>query len=193
MRQDGKFGEVENSIGLPDEDNDCVAVFFAQALPPARCPFPAKQGRAQGGMDGGLRRGKQRALRLPQAKSGRQSHHQQGKETMHHHRGLCALGKAQEVPGMLALFEDPILNHTAPVVGIKDRERVVDRSIGQIDRASAFGHPIVPAAHHHRIDRLALIVASMRVLGLSGCSIPRVAQRGSSKVATACWPGSLSK
>ncbi len=175
MSQDGKFGEVENPIGLADEDNDFVAVCFAQTLPPARCPFPAKQGRAQVGMDGGLRCGKQRALRLPQAKSGAQPHHQQGKETMDHHRCLRALGKAQEVPGMLALFEDAILNHTALVIGVKDRERVFDRSISQIDRASAFGHPIVEASHHHRIDRLALIVASMRVLGLFGCSIAIVA------------------
>ena len=112
---------------------------------------------------------------MPQAKSSTQPHHQQGKETMDHHRGLGALGKAQEMPGMLAFFEEAILNHTAPVVGVKDRERVADRGIGQIDRASAFGHPIVPPAHHHRIDRLALLVASLRVLSLFGCSIAIIA------------------
>ena len=94
---------------------------------------------------------------------------------MHHHRRLGALGKAQEMPGMLAFFEEAILNHTAPVVGVKDRERVADRGIGQIDRASAFGHMIVPAAHQHRINRLAHIVASPSVLCLFDCSIAIVA------------------
>jgi len=63
MSQDGKFGEVENPIGLPDEDNDFVAVCFAQTLPPARGSFPAKQRCAQVRLDGGLRRGNQCALR----------------------------------------------------------------------------------------------------------------------------------
>ncbi len=70
MSQDSKFGEVENPIGLPDEDNDFVAVFLAQALPPARGPFPAKQRRTQVRLDGCLRRGNQRTPGLPQAKGG---------------------------------------------------------------------------------------------------------------------------
>ncbi len=175
MSQDGKFGEVENPIGWSDEDNEFVAVFFAQAVPPARCPFPAKQGCAQVRMDGSLRRRNQRAPRLPLAKGGTQPQHQQRKIAMHHHRGLGALGKAQQMPGMLARFEDPMLNHATPVLGVKDRQRIADRSIGQVDRASRFRHAMVEAAHHHRSDWLALVVTSLRVLGLLGCSIAIIA------------------
>src|SRR5258708_16983854 len=94
---------------------------------------------------------------------------------MHHDRRRRSLGKVQEMPGMLALFEEAILNHTAPIIGIKDPKRIADRGIGQIDRASTFGHPIVPTAYDHRIDRLPLIVASPSVLGLFGCPIAIIA------------------
>src|SRR5258708_23452708 len=53
-----------------------------------------------------------------------------GKETMDHHCCLRARGRAQELPGMLALFEDPILNDTAPVIGIKHGERIAHLPIG---------------------------------------------------------------
>ena len=71
---------------------------------------------------------------------------------MHHHRGLRALRKAQELPGVFALFENPILNDAAPVIGVENAEGIAHLSIGQIDRSPAFGDAILPANDDHRID-----------------------------------------
>src|SRR5258708_22431668 len=84
---------------------------------------------------------------------------------MHPHRGLRALGKAQEMPGVLALFENPILNDAAPVRGVENAERIAHLPIGQIDRSSACGHAILPATDDHRIDGLTTVIASRGVLG----------------------------
>jgi len=51
VKEDGTCGEMEHARGLAGEDNDCVAVFFAQPLTPAGYAFSAKQGRTEGGKD----------------------------------------------------------------------------------------------------------------------------------------------
>ena len=85
---------------------------------------------------------------------------------MDHHSGLGFLGEPPEVPGMLALLENAILNHRAPVIGIKDHKWVADRTIGQVDGAIGGRCPIVPAAHHDGVDGLSFVLAPMRVLRL---------------------------
>ena len=115
---------------------------------------------------------------MAQAKSSTQPHDQQGKETMHHHRGRGALGKAQEMPGVLALFENLILNDTAPVIGVENAERIAHLPIGQIDRSSAFGDAILPATHDYGIDGLADEIAAMSVLGVLDLSIAIVTGQG---------------
>src|SRR5713101_8878200 len=70
------------------------------------------------------------------------------------------------MPGILPLLENAVLDHRAPIVGVKDHERVTDWAIGQVDGARAGWHPIVPAAYDDRVDGLSLVVASMRVLCL---------------------------
>ena len=81
-------------------------------------------------MNGGECRGSSHLLLLPQPKGRRQPHDQQGQVAMHDHRRLGSFGKGQEVPGMLAFFENAIFNHTAPVIGVKYRERITYLSIG---------------------------------------------------------------
>ena len=51
------------------------------------------------------------------------------------------------MPGILALFEDAILNHTAPIIGVKYDERIADGAIGQIDGSPCFWDTILPLAH----------------------------------------------
>ena len=102
-------------------------------------------------------------LGLPQAKGGTQPHDQQGKVTMHHHRSLDFLGELPQMPGMLALFEDAVLNHGAPVVGIKDDKGIADRAIGQVDRAIGGRHPIIEASYDDGVAGLAFVVAPMSV------------------------------
>src|SRR5260221_11419670 len=97
---------------------------------------------------------------------------------MHHYRGLAALGKAQEVPGMFALFEDPVLNDAAPGIGVENAEGIARIPIGQIDRPSAFGAAILPATHDHGIDGLATVLAPMPALGLLGLAIAVVTGQG---------------
>src|SRR5260370_40668487 len=97
---------------------------------------------------------------------------------MDHHRGLGALRKAQEMPGILALFENPVLNDAAPVIGVENAERIAHLPIGQIDRSSAFGYAILPPTHDHGIDGLATVIASMSVLGVLGLSIAIVPGQG---------------
>jgi hypothetical protein len=61
---------------------------------------------------------------LPETKGDTKPHHQQGKVTIDydgHHRPF---GKPQQMLAMLALFEDAIFNHAAPVIGVKDREGI---------------------------------------------------------------------
>src|SRR6266436_8686228 len=53
-----------------------------------------------------------------------------GQVAMHDHRRFGALGKLQQMPGMLALLENPILNHTAPIIGIEDHEGIAHLAIG---------------------------------------------------------------
>src|SRR5207302_4002828 len=67
-------------------------------------------------------------LGLPQAKGGTQPHDQHGKVTMHHDSGLGFLGELAQMPGMFTLFEDAVLNHRAPIVGIKDDKGIADRA-----------------------------------------------------------------
>ena len=93
-------------------------------------PSPPNKAELKLGSTCGLGGGSGRLLLLPQAKSGRQPHDQQGQVAMHHHCRFGALGEVQQMPGMLAFFEDAIFNHTAPIIGVKDHERIVDLSIG---------------------------------------------------------------
>lgn len=95
---------------------------------------------------------------------------------MDDHRCLRAFGKAQEVPGMLPLFENPILTDAAPVRGVKNDEGIVAVPIGQGDGSPAFGDAMVPASYHHRIDGLASGVAPMGMLGV--LSLARAIVRG---------------
>ena len=82
---------------------------------------------------------------------------------MHHDRRFRSFRELAQVPGMLALLEDAILNHRAPVVIIKDHKGVGHRAIGQIDRALGRGRTIVPPPHDDRIDGLSFVIASMGV------------------------------
>ena len=93
MGQHGKFGELENPIGLTNEDNDFIAIFFASALTPAGRAFSVKQNGTQGGKHLSGQGGSGGSLGLPQAKRATQGHHEQRKETMDHHRRLGAFGK----------------------------------------------------------------------------------------------------
>jgi hypothetical protein len=74
---------------------------------------------------------------------------------------LCAPGKAQEMPGMLAFFEDPVFNDAAAVIGIEDAKRITHVSIGQVHGSPTFGDAIVPPPDDDGIDGLANKVASM--------------------------------
>ena len=70
------------------------------------------------------------------------------------------------MPGMLAFFENAILNDAAPVIGIENGKWIVHICIGQIDGAFDFGLTIFPLAHDHGIDGLTNLIASMCVLGV---------------------------
>ncbi len=122
-----------------------------------------------------MRRGSARLLLLPQAKSGGESHHQQGQVAMHDHGGLAAFGKLQQMPGIRAFFENAILNDATPVVGIEHLERIAYARIGYIDCASGFGQPILPCAHHHGIDGLTDVISAVGILRLSRIALLIVA------------------
>src|SRR5260370_17039777 len=83
-------------------------------------------------------------LSLPQAEGSTQSHDQQGKVDMHDHGALSSLGKAAQVPGILAFLENAILDHRAAIRAIKNHKRVADSAIGQEDRPALGWHPILP-------------------------------------------------
>jgi hypothetical protein len=70
------------------------------------------------------------------------------------------------MPGMLAFFENAVLNDRAPVIGIKDHERIGNLAIGQIDGASASRRAIVLASDNDGVDRLTLVVVTMGLLCL---------------------------
>ena len=55
------------------------------------------------------------------------------------------------MPGMLAFFENAILNDATPVIGIKNEKGIAYVSIGQIDRASGGRLAIFPLAYDHGI------------------------------------------
>ncbi len=103
---------------------------------------------------------------LPQAENGTQRHDQHGKVAMDHDSGLGFLGEASQVPGMLALLENPVLNHRTPVICIKDYERIADRTIGQVDGAKGFRHAIGPSEQDDGMNGLTLVIAPMGVLCL---------------------------
>src|SRR5947209_6966864 len=90
---------------------------------------------------------------------------------MHDHGRLSPLGKVPQMPGMLAFFENAVFNDRAPVIGIKDHERIADRAIGQVDEALGSRSPVVPASDDYRVDGLALVVAAMGMLRVVGVSI----------------------
>jgi len=88
----------------------------------------------------------------------------------HHDRRFGAFGDVQQMPGMLALFENAILNDATPVVGIEHLERIAYPRIGYIDGASGFRLAILPCAHQHGIDRLADLLTArsgLRVFGVA--------------------------
>ena len=110
-RQDGQFGQVEDAIGIIEKDDDLVAIFLLEAQAPTRRALPTEQSCTQSRTGLSLSRWGGGRLGLPQAEGATQGHHQQGKVAMHHDRRFRALGELAQVPGMLALLEDAILNH----------------------------------------------------------------------------------
>ncbi len=163
MGQNGKFCEMEYPISLTDEDDDFIPIFLLQTQSPTRGAFTPQQCGTQTGTALGLLPRSSSLLSLPQAEGGTQSHDQQGKMDMHDHGGLGSLGKAAQVPGILAFLENAILNHRAAVIAIKDDKRVADGAIGQVDRPVRGGHAIIEASHDHSVDGLALVIAPMGV------------------------------
>ena len=110
--QDGEFGQMENAIGIGEKDDDFIAIFLLETQAPASRTLSTQECNTQAGKRLRLRGGRDsRLLRLPQAESSTERHDQQGKVTMHDHRRLVFLGKPSQVPGMLALLENAILDH----------------------------------------------------------------------------------
>jgi len=164
--QDREFGQMEDAIGISDKDDDFVAIFFLEAQTPTRRALTTEQSRTQTGTGLGLSVRGGGSFGLPQAEGGTQSHDQQGKIAMHDDSRFRSLGELAQVPGMLALLEDAILNHRAPIIGIKDHKGIGHRPIRQVDGAIGGGQPIVPTVYHDCIDGLPLIIAPMRKLRL---------------------------
>src|SRR5450759_1060211 len=83
-----------------------------------------------------------------------------------------------QMPGILALFEDAVLNDTAPIIGDKNDERIADGAICQLDGSSRFWDTILPLAHHDGIDRLTHILPPMGQLRLRLLSIAVITGQG---------------
>jgi hypothetical protein len=79
---------------------------------------------------------------------------------------------------MLALFENPILNDTAPVIGVKNGEWIAHISIGQVHGSLAFGHAILPPTDNDSIDGLSHIVARLRISDVLDLSIAIITGQG---------------
>src|SRR2546426_2179425 len=109
---------MENAVGVIEENNDMIAIFFLQPSPPTCRPFTQEQRRTDANLLGLLRAFSGGLMGLPQAESSAQSHHQQGEMAMHNDSSLASFGKAPQMPGMLAFFENPVFNDRAPVIGI---------------------------------------------------------------------------
>jgi hypothetical protein len=82
------------------------------------------------------------------------------------------------MPGMLALFEEPVLTHAAPVGGVKDAEGITHPPIGHRDRSPAFRDANVPLTNDQLIDGLSSSVASMSIWRVFSLTRALVAGQG---------------
>src|SRR5579884_2763187 len=104
---------MENPIGLLKENDDLIAICFLEALPPAGGAFASQQRATDPHFTAACLAGSGGLLGLPQAKSGTQCHDQEREMDMHDHGRLGPLGKVPQMPGMLAFFENAVLNDRA--------------------------------------------------------------------------------
>ena len=82
--------------------------------------------------------------------------------------GVFALfGRMLQVSGLLALFDTAVLNEAAVIIGVKDFQWLGDHLVGQKYPLPARPIiPIVPLAHHHGVERVALKVLALLGLGV---------------------------
>src|SRR5260370_1839250 len=83
---------------------------------------------------------------------------------MHDHRSLRSFRETQEMPGVLALFENAIFNYTAPIIRVKYGERIAHFAIGQIHLSPAFGYTILPAPDDDNMDAFPHFFAPLAAL-----------------------------
>ncbi len=121
---------MENAIDSAHKDDDFVAILLLEPQSPPRRTLSPQQRRTQSATALTLLGQSRSLMGLPQAKGSTQGHDQQGKVAMDDDGGLRFLGEAPQVPGMLALLKNAILNHAAPVIGVKDHKELIRKPTG---------------------------------------------------------------
>jgi hypothetical protein len=99
--QRGTYDEMDYARVLADEDNACIAMFFASTVTPAGDPFAVSHGRQVRRTPRSVRRGRARLLCMPHATGGGQPHRQ------HAQGGQCTTTAAWVRVGDVPSFHMP--------------------------------------------------------------------------------------
>ena len=156
-QQEGEFGHRNDAVAALGKHDHLVPVLLeelpAPALPPDRfCP------------DGAW-------LTLPPV-GRRPREHEQGEHDVDPNCPRGFLGRMAQAPWLLTLLDTAVLDETAIIVVIKWLQGLLHRGIRQEDRGPAWPEvPVVPRAHHHRLDGVGLEVATVAVAPVLHCPV----------------------